>query len=218
VTICNAFALIFLAIAKHSFAKNQIQMMKNLVIAWCGLAIVGSATLAQAQTTQPSPAPAPSVAPAPDISAAPAATLPIAAAAAPAAAPAKADLQAGFVKSVRGNVQLLNGTGTTRAAAAGDALGAVDRIVTGPESSASVVLRDDTTLIVGPSSRLDLKEFHFDGTTHEGGMLLSLLRGSMRMITGLIGKTNPDAVRVETQTATIGIRGTDFIVQADAQP
>jgi hypothetical protein len=202
-------------------------MMKNLVIAWCGLAIVGSATLAQAQTTQPSPAPVPSVAPAaatPATPATPAATPPptaAAAAAAPAAAaaaPAKADLQAGFVKSVRGNVQLLNGTGTTRVAAAGDALGAVDRIVTGPDSSASVVLRDDTTLIVGPSSRLDLKEFHFDGTTHEGGMLLSLLRGSMRMITGLIGKTNPDAVRVETQTATIGIRGTDFIVQADAQP
>ena len=37
---------------------------------------------------------------------------------------------------------------------------------------------------------LDLKEFHFDGTTREGGILLSLLRGSMRMITGLIGKTN----------------------------
>lgn len=192
-------------------------MMKNLVIAWCGLAIVGSATFAQAQTTQPSPAPVPSVAPAAATPATSAATPPTAAAA-PVAAPAKADLQAGFVKAARGNVQLLNGTGTTRAAAAGDALGAVDRIVTGPDSSASVVLRDDTTLIVGPSSRLDLKEFHFDGTTHEGGMLLSLLRGSMRMITGLIGKTNPDAVRVETQTATIGIRGTDFIVQADAQP
>jgi hypothetical protein len=37
------------------------------------------------------------------------------------------------------------------------------------------------------------------------------------MVTGLIGKTQPDAVRVETQTATIGIRGTDFIVQANVQ-
>ncbi len=197
-TICNAFALTFLTIAKHSFAENQIQMMNKLVIALCGLAIVGAAGLAQAQT----PAAAP-LAPA----------LPAASAAA-----AKADPQAGFVKSVRGNVQLLNGSGATRAAAPGDAIGAVDRIVTGPDSSAAVVLRDDTTLIVGPSSQLDLKEFHFDGTTHEGGMLVSLLRGSMRMITGLIGKTNPDAVRVETQTATIGIRGTDFIVQADGQP
>jgi hypothetical protein len=73
------------------------------------------------------------------------------------------------VKSVRGNVQLLSAAGTTRTAAAGDALGSVDRIVTGPDSSASVVLRDDTTLVVGPSSRLDLKEFHFDATTRDGG-------------------------------------------------
>lgn len=175
-------------------------MMKKPLIALCGLAIVGSAALAQTPAVQPAPA----------------AVAPVAATPVPAAAPA--ELKAGFVKSVRGNVQLLAASGATRPASPGDALGAVDRIVTGPDSSAAVVLRDDTTLVVGPSSRLDLKEFHFDGTTHEGGMLLSLLRGSMRMITGLIGKTHPDAVRIETQTATIGIRGTDFIVQADGQP
>jgi hypothetical protein len=138
-------------------------------------------------------------------------------AASPATAPA-AEAQAGFVKSVRGDVHLLSASGAARVASPGDALASVDRIVTGPASSASVVLRDDTTLVVGPSSRLDLKEFHFNATTHEGGMLVSLLRGSMRMITGLIGKRNPEAVRVETQTATIGIRGTDFIVQTDGQP
>nr|WP_235944151.1 FecR domain-containing protein [Variovorax boronicumulans] len=162
--------------------------MKKFLTAALGLAIVGAATLAQAQA----PAAAPAAAAAPQ--------------------------QAGFVKMVRGNVQLLDGAGATRTAVPGDALGAVDRIVTGPDSSAAVVLRDNTTLMVGPSSRMDLKEFHFDGTTRDGGMLVSLLRGSMRMITGLIGKTNPDAVRVETQTATIGIRGTDFIVQTDGQP
>ncbi|WP_438998800.1 FecR family protein [Variovorax beijingensis] len=164
-------------------------MMKKFLIAVGGLAFWGAAALAQAQAPS---RPAGSI---------------------PAAEP-----QAGFVKSVRGNVQLLSTAGTPRPASAGDALAAVDRILTGPDSSASVVLRDDTTLVVGPSSRLDLKEFHFNATTHEGGVLVSLLRGSMRMITGLIGKTNPDAIRVETQTATIGIRGTDFIVQTDGQP
>ncbi|MET3497863.1 FecR family protein [Variovorax boronicumulans] len=164
--------------------------MNKFLIASGGLALWSATLLAQAQTPPP-PAPA---------------------------APAVAEPQAGFVKSVRGNVQLLSAAGTARTASAGDALGSVDRIVTGPDSSASVVLRDDTTLVIGPSSRMDLKEFHFDATTRDGGLLVSLLRGSMRMITGLIGKTNPDAVRVETQTATIGIRGTDFIVQTDGQP
>ncbi|CAN7608420.1 FecR domain-containing protein [Variovorax paradoxus] len=164
-------------------------MMKKILIAVGGFAFWGAAALAQTQAP-----------------ARPAGSMPT------------AEPQAGFVKSVRGNVQLLSTAGTPRVANAGDALAAVDRIVTGPDSSASVVLRDDTTLVVGPSSRLDLKEFHFNATTHEGGVLVSLLRGSMRMITGLIGKTNPDAIRVETQTATIGIRGTDFIVQSDGQP
>lgn len=128
------------------------------------------------------------------------------------------ELQAGTIKSVRGDVQLLSASGTQRPASPGDALMPIDRVLTGADSAASVVLRDGTTMVVGPSSRLDVKEFHFDATTQDGGLLVSLLRGSMRMITGLIGKKQPDAVRVETLTATIGIRGTDFIVQADAQP
>lgn len=128
------------------------------------------------------------------------------------------EARAGVLKSVRGDVRLLAPDGTTRTARSGDIVAPIDRIVTGPDSGTSVVLRDGTSLIVGPSSRLDLKEFHFDSTTQEGGLLVSLLQGSARMVTGLIGKAHPDAVRVETPTAVIGIRGTDFIVQADPQP
>lgn len=129
-----------------------------------------------------------------------------------------AEQRAGTMKSVRGDVRLLSSDGAARPAAPGDAVSPIDRIVTGTDSAASVVLRDGTSMVVGPSSRLDVKQFHFDSTTQEGGMLVSLLKGSLRMITGLIGKTHPDAVRVETQTAVIGIRGTDFIVEVDGQP
>ncbi|RYF33926.1 MAG: hypothetical protein EOO26_06355 [Comamonadaceae bacterium] len=139
----------------------------------------------------------------------------IAAAQAVAPAPSLSE-HAGFMKNVRGDVQLLSASGVMRPARAGDVVAPIERIVTGRDGAASVVLRDGTTMVLGPSSRLDLKEFSFDATTQDGGMIVSLLRGTLRMITGLIGKSNPDAVRVETQTATIGIRGTDFIVQADA--
>lgn len=132
--------------------------------------------------------------------------------------PTASEERAGIVKSVRGDVQLLGSDGRPRAASAGDAVAPIDRLQTGAESGASVVLRDGTTLVVGPSSRVDLKQFHFDSTTQDGSMLVSLLRGTLRMVTGLIGRTHPDAVRVETQTAVIGIRGTDFIVEADPQP
>ena len=142
---------------------------------------------------------------------------PAVAAPAPAAAPA-ADAHAGFIKSVQGEVHVLSAGGDARLAKPGDRVSPIDRISTGPASAASLVLRDGTALVLGPDSRLDLKQFHFDSTTQDGGLLVSLLRGSLRMVSGLIGKTNPDAVRVDTQTATIGIRGTDFIVTADAQP
>lgn len=131
---------------------------------------------------------------------------------------AQPEARAGVLKSVRGDVRLLAPDGSTRTAKSGDIVAPIDRIETAADSGASVVLRDGTKLVVGPSSRLDLKEFHFDSTTQDGGMLVSLLQGSARMVTGLIGKTHPDAVRVETPTAVIGIRGTDFIVQADPQP
>jgi hypothetical protein len=130
--------------------------------------------------------------------------------------PSGAAEHAGILKSVRGKVLLLGADGSTRPAQAGDPVAPIDRLQTEADSAASLVLRDGTTMVVGPSSRLDFKQFHFDSTTRDGGLLVSLLRGSLRMVTGLIGKTQPDAVRVETQTATIGIRGTDFIVEADA--
>ncbi|MDM0043019.1 FecR family protein [Variovorax dokdonensis] len=124
-------------------------------------------------------------------------------------------VHAGFVKSVDGTVRIIGNTGTSKVAKPGDSLAASDRVETDAESGASVVLRDGTMMVVGPLSQLDLLQFGFDSTTHDGNVFVKLLRGSMRMVTGLIGKKNHDAIRVDTQTATIGIRGTDFIVTAD---
>jgi hypothetical protein len=164
-----------------------------------------AAAAAQAQAPAPAPQPQPESA----------------AAAAPApAAPAEAPRHAGFIKTLKGNVQLFGpeANAAARPAQAGDLLLPGGRITTGPDSAASVVLRDGSTLVVGPSSQLELKAFSFDATTHDGNLLAVLLKGSLRMITGLIGKAHPEAVRIETQFAFVGVRGTDFIVQADEQP
>lgn len=125
-----------------------------------------------------------------------------------------AEAHAGFLKSVQGTVHLTSPSGARRVAKSGDAVALIDRIETEADSGVSLVLRDGTVMVVGPSSRLDLKQFDFDSTTHEGSLIVSLLRGSLRMVTGLLGK-KPEAIQVDTQTATIGIRGTDFIVTAD---
>lgn len=104
-----------------------------------------------------------------------------------------------------------------KALRSGDAVSTADVVATGADGAASLVLRDGSTLMVGPNSRLELKSFAYDSTTQDGNVLLSLLRGSLRMITGLIGKTHPEAVEIRTPTTIVGVLGTDFIVQAEGE-
>lgn len=120
--------------------------------------------------------------------------------------------RAGTIKIVQGQANVTDARGE-RALQPGDAVASADSISTGPDSAASVVLRDGTTMVLGANSRVELKNFAYDSTTQEGNLLVSVLRGSMRMLTGLIGKTRPDSIKVTTPTSTIGILGTDFIVE-----
>jgi hypothetical protein len=121
---------------------------------------------------------------------------------------------AGAAKVVQGDVRVVSAAGE-RALVPGDRIAVSDRLSTGDGGSASVVLRDGTTLVVGPKSQLQLKDFAFNSTTHEGSVKVSLLQGTLRMITGLIAKLNPASVSVETDTITMGVRGTDFIVEIE---
>jgi len=122
--------------------------------------------------------------------------------------------KAGTMKLVQGDVRVADARGE-RALQPGDILAPADHVITGANGSASVVLRDGTTIMVGPRSMVNLDAFTFNSTTQEGNLAVSVLRGTMRMITGLLSKTNPDSVSVHTRTATIGVRGTDFIVEVD---
>lgn len=123
-------------------------------------------------------------------------------------------LQAGTLRAVQGTVHVPGAGGVLRAARAGDTVERSDQVLTMQDGAASIVLRDGTALVLGPSSRLELRDFQFDSTTQRGDMWLSLLRGSLRMVTGLIGVRQPAAVRLQARTVTVGIRGTDFIVEA----
>ena len=123
-------------------------------------------------------------------------------------------LRAGIVKVVGGEVRVMGAQGM-RMLEPGDAVFSGDRLVSGKYGLASVVMRDGTTLVLGNNSQLQIQKFAFDATTADGSILVELLRGSIRVLTGLISKINPDAVQVKTSTLLVGVRGTDFIVEAE---
>jgi hypothetical protein len=85
-----------------------------------------------------------------------------------------------------------------------------DRLTTAEGASAIVKLDDGTRMTVRPNSELVLQQYRFKENAPDNSMLMLLLRGGFRAVTGLISKNAPNAARIQTTTATIGIRGTDF--------
>jgi hypothetical protein len=122
--------------------------------------------------------------------------------------------EAGTVKVVQGTVQVER-AGKLSQLQVGDALQEEDRILVARNSSTGFTLRDDTLISLGPESTLVIKQFSFNPVSQEGLVDTSILRGTLRYVSGLIGRLNPEAVRVETPSSTIGIRGTEFIVEVE---
>lgn len=85
-----------------------------------------------------------------------------------------------------------------------------DRLTTSEGASAIIKLEDGTRMTVRPNSEIVLQQYQFKENAPDNTMLMQLVRGGFRAVTGLIAKSSPNAARVQTNTATIGIRGTDF--------
>ena len=116
-----------------------------------------------------------------------------------------------------GEVEFARGAGfaqtasqTPRILGRGVALNEGDRLTTAEGASAIVKLNDGTRMTVRPNSELVIEQFKFKENAPDNSFVMQLLRGGLRAITGLIAKGSPDAARLRTSTATIGIRGTDF--------
>jgi OmpA-OmpF porin, OOP family len=119
----------------------------------------------------------------------------------------------GKIKTLKGNVWIERGSVRT-AAAVGTSLQAKDRIVTDVSSTAGLTLRDNTLLSVGPQSVLEMNRYAFDTTSHKGEIDASVKRGSISAISGKIAKASPETVKFNTATVTLGVRGTEFILEA----
>ena len=128
---------------------------------------------------------------------------------------------AGWAQTVNlaGNVKRVTGTvfverdGQRLPAVAGMEVLRNDRIITGTPGAVGITLSDDTLLSAGPGTRLELSDVRFDTTTNEGRLWLRLYKGAIHVITGLIARESPQNVRIETPTAVMGVRGTEFIVE-----
>lgn len=127
---------------------------------------------------------------------------------------ASANDYAGVVKITRGAVSVERGS-TRIPLAPGTQVSQGDRIATAANGYIGITMRDDTLLTLGPDSVLVLDTYGFNPKTHEGSFLASLTKGVLSVVTGLIARRSPESFAVKTRISTMGVRGTEFIVEAN---
>lgn len=121
---------------------------------------------------------------------------------------------AGTVKTLKGQAHIERGT-ERLSVAVGTHLHAQDRLISGPASSVGITLRDSTLLTAGPNSTIELTQYSFDRSTNVGQMDTSVKRGTLAVVSGQMAKSNPGQVVFRTTTVTLGVRGTEFIIDVD---
>lgn len=118
------------------------------------------------------------------------------------------------LKNVTGEIGIAR-QGSTLGAVSGSSLFVSDRIVSAPGSSAGIVFKDGTQLTVGPSTDIQVRDYAFEPKQAKFEFFVYLAKGAAVYTSGMIAKLAPESVKVGTPTATIGVRGTRFIIEAD---
>lgn len=126
---------------------------------------------------------------------------------------AYADNYAGLVKEVKGSATIVRDE-QKLAAKPGTRVLVSDRVTTGADSSVGITLDDGTLLSAGSNSTLVLNKFAFNSTTNKGVLDASLKRGTLAVVSGKLSKTSPEAVTYRTPTSILGVRGTEFVLEA----
>jgi len=86
-----------------------------------------------------------------------------------------------------------------------------DTLSTETETYARVKFADGGEVVLRPQSQLQVAAYAYNqGKPQSDNVILNMLKGGLRAVTGLIGKRNRDSIKFNTATATIGIRGTHF--------
>ena len=127
---------------------------------------------------------------------------------------ARADEAIGQIKTETGTVSVMR-AGKSRPIAIGEHVYRTDTLVTQARSSVGVTFADNSLMALGPFSKLSLDQFRFDTTTHAGAFDVTLHRGALAVKSGQIVRQTPEAMRVRTPAALLGVRGTEFVVRAD---
>jgi hypothetical protein len=121
--------------------------------------------------------------------------------------------QAASVVFFSGNPQLTAANGAARPLQKGDRLYSGETI---DAADGRVQLRfaDGASMSLQPGAQFRVDSYRYSGNGERAvpgdGVVMTLIKGSLRTVTGWLGKQDRSQYRIGTSVATIGIRGTEF--------
>ncbi len=121
-----------------------------------------------------------------------------------------------IVNKINGSVTVVR-QGQTIPATMGLEIWENDTLRTGPDASIGLVFNDDTLLSLGPESVFVIDEFVFAPREGKFSIVFRMLKGTAAYLSGLISKLEPESAHFKTPTASIGIRGTKFVVKVEGE-
>ena len=121
----------------------------------------------------------------------------------------------GRIKSAAGAVVIVRQNGSIPAQV-GQPLLLSDSIKTGADGHVGITLKDETRLALGPNTEVRIDQFAYSPGQGNLAMVLKIARGLVAYVSGRIAKLSPDAVRLETPSAILGVRGTRMVIRVGA--
>jgi hypothetical protein len=115
---------------------------------------------------------------------------------------------AGTVVAVSGEARVQRANGSEQALARNASVEAGDTLITGKDGKLMVRFVDNAMILMRPASRFRVDEY--EARADPLRSVLSVLSGGLRMLTGEIARKQRDRFTLNTPTAVIGVRGTDF--------
>lgn len=115
-----------------------------------------------------------------------------------------------MVIAVRGKVQAVDTSGTSRVLSVKAPFFIKDTIKTEKRSRLQMMFKDNTIISLGPESELKISEYEWDADKKKGKMSSEIKEGAFRVMGGLISKESPEEFETKTPAGIIGIRGSMY--------
>ena len=114
----------------------------------------------------------------------------------------------GAVEEASGGATITRLDGTSEPVSIGTVVFEGDVVQTTNTGAVNIIFSDETSLAISENAKMAIDNYQFDPQTESGETNVSVLRGVFVYTSGLIGRDDPDDVKIETPVGTIGIRGT----------